>query len=138
LSVAAGLLQPESLSPSIGDLLAQAARSGGGSAAARPAIVRAPAGLDILPANSQLSAAELALVSAIGRESVLQGVLEPLQEDYDFVLMDCLPSLSLLVINAFTEADGVIIPVQADYLAMQGLAQVMETITAVQRRLNPR
>src|SRR4051812_40610375 len=138
LSVAAGLLQPEALSPSIGELLAQAARSGGRPPSARGAIVKSPAGLDIIPANSQLSAAELALVSAIGRESVLQGLLEPLLDDYDFIVMDCLPSLSLLVVNAFTAADGVIIPVQADYLAMQGLAQVMETISAVQRKLNSR
>ena len=137
LSVAAGLLQPEALSPSIGDLLVQAARPGAGIPNARAAIVRSPAGLDIIPANSQLSAAELALVSAISRESALHTVLLPLLPDYDFVLMDCLPSLSLLVVNAFTAADGIIIPVQADYLAMQGLAQVMETIAAVQTRLNP-
>jgi len=136
LSTACGLVRPELLSPSIGDLLVQAARAGGGAPDARAAIVRAPAGLPIIPANSQLSAAELALVSAIGRETVLQSVLAPVLADYDFVLLDCLPSLSLLVVNAFTAADGVIIPVQADYLAMQGLAQVIETITAVQRRLN--
>lgn len=137
LTIAAGLLQPDTLSPSIGELLAQAARAGGRAPAAASAIVRSPAGLDLLPANSQLSAAELALVSAIGRETVLQTVLTPLLPSYDVVLMDCLPSLSLLVVNAFTAADGIIIPVQADYLAMQGLAQVMETIGAVQRRLNP-
>lgn len=136
LSVAAGLLQPESLSPSVGDLLVQAARTSGVVPNSRAAVVRSPAGLDILPANSQLSAAELALVSAISRETALQSVLAPLQADYDFMLMDCLPSLSLLVVNAFTAADGIIIPVQADYLAMQGLAQVMETITAVRDRLN--
>jgi chromosome partitioning protein len=137
LTTAAGLFQPETLSPSIGDLVTQAARFGGVAPDARGAIIQSPAGLPIIPANSQLSAAELALVSAIGRETVLQSVLEALRADYDYILMDCLPSLSLLVVNAFTAADGLIIPVQADFLAMQGLAQVMETISAVQRRLNP-
>lgn len=137
LSTAAGLLQPESLSPSIGDLLVQTARSGGRPPDTRAAIIQSPSGLPIIPANSQLSAAELALVAAIGRETILQTVLAQVQPDYDFLVMDCLPSLSLLVVNAFTAADGIIVPVQADYLAMQGLAQVMETITAVQRRLNP-
>src|SRR5438067_11682319 len=75
LSVVAGVLQPEALSPTIGDLLTQAARSGGAPPPVGAAIMRSPAGLDIIPANSQLSAAELALVSAIGRESVLHGLL---------------------------------------------------------------
>ena len=137
LSVSAGLQQPDLLSPSIGDLLVQAARPGSGAPDPHAAIVHSPAGLDIIPANSQLSAAELALVSAISRESALHTVLMPLMHEYEYVVMDCLPSLSLLVVNAFTAADGIIIPVQADYLAMQGLAQVMETIAAVQSRLNP-
>ena len=77
-------------------------------------------------------------MSAISREGALRTVLAPLLPDYDYVLMDCLPSLSLLVVNAFNAADGILIPWQADYLAMQGLAQVMETVAAVQSRLNSR
>jgi chromosome partitioning protein len=84
-----------------------------------------------------LSAAELNLAVAFNRESMLQGTLRPLLDRYDYVLIDCLPSLGLMAINALRAADGVVIPVQADFLAVQGLAQILETIAAVREQLNP-
>jgi chromosome partitioning protein len=138
LSVAAGMLDIDAAYPSIGDLLAQATRSRGPSGATiADAIVQSPSGLDLVPANANLSAAELGLVSAMNRESTLASVLKPIAARYDYVLIDCLPSLGLLAINALRAADGVIIPVQADFLAMQGLAQIFETIAAVREQLNP-
>lgn len=138
LSVAAGIVDIDAVHPSMGDLLGLAAR---GRASSGPriqdAIVKSPSGMDIIVANSALSAAELGLVSALNRESTLIGVLKPLEALYDYVLIDCLPSLGLLAINALRAADGVVIPVQADFLAMQGLAQIMETIAAVREQLNP-
>jgi len=138
LSVAAGLPDIDALSPSIGDLLALAARgrSGQGPRLA-DAIVATPSGLDLVPANAALSAAELGLVSALNREAILAGLLKPVVPDYDYILIDCLPSLGLLAINALLAADGIVIPVQADFLAMQGLAQIFETIAAVREQLNP-
>jgi chromosome partitioning protein len=138
LSVAAGLVDIDAAYPSIGDLLAQAVRGRSSSGpSVEEAIVRSPSGLDIVPANSTLSAAELGLVSALNRESVLAALLKRVEASYDYVLIDCLPSLGLLAINALRAANGVVIPVQADFLAVQGLAQIFETIAAVREQLNP-
>jgi chromosome partitioning protein len=138
LSVAAGLVDIDAASPSIGDLLSLAAR---GRTSAGPgirgAIVQSPSGLDIVPSNATLSAAELGLVSALNRESMLASLLRTVEADYDYILIDCLPSLGLLAINALRAAHGIVIPVQADFLAMQGLAQIFETIAAVREQLNP-
>jgi chromosome partitioning protein len=140
LSVAAGIADIDSAYPSIGDLLALTARgrSGIGGLSLDDAIVPTPSGLDVVPSNSTLSAAELGLVSAMNRESALAGVLKRATQQYDHILIDCLPSLGLLAINALRAADTLVIPVQADFLATQGLAQIFETIAAVREQLNPR
>jgi chromosome partitioning protein len=140
LSVAAGIADIDAAYPSIGDVLALAARGRTqGAPSVEDAIVQSPAGLDLIPANSALSAAELGLVSAMNRESALAGLLKRIEATgrYDHIVIDCLPSLGLLAINALRAADGVVIPVQADFLAMQGLAQIFETIAAVREQLNP-
>jgi chromosome partitioning protein len=138
LSIAAGIVDIDAAYPSVGDLLAMAAR---GRTASGPgiegAIVQSPSGLSIVPANATLSAAELGLVSALNRESMLASLLRSVESRYDYILIDCLPSLGLLAINALRAANGVVIPVQADFLAMQGLAQIFETIAAVREQLNP-
>ena len=138
LSVAAGIPDIDTVHPSIGDLLALTAR---GRASFGPflenAVVASPSGLDVVPSNSALSAAELGLVSALNRESALASILKPAEAKYDYILIDCLPSLGLLAINALRAASGIVIPVQADFLAVQGLAQIFETIAAVREQLNP-
>ena len=93
-------------------------------------------GMDLMPSNIDLSGAEVQLVHEVGREYVLGGVLEPLVQDYDVILIDCQPSLGLLTINALACADGVIIPLECEYFAMRGVALLMETIDKVSRRLN--
>jgi chromosome partitioning protein len=93
--------------------------------------------VDIVPANVELSQAQLDLVSAFSRETVLKEMLHPIRKDYDFIIIDCSPSLGLLTINALAAADSVLIPLQADYLAMKGLAQLVNTVIAVQDKLNP-
>jgi chromosome partitioning protein len=138
LSVAAGIVDIDAAYPSMGDLLALTARGKSSSGPGiEAAIVKSPSGLDIIPANATLSAAELGLVSALNRESALAGLLKPVEAAYDYVLIDCLPSLGLLAINALRAANGIVIPVQADFLAMQGLAQIFETLAAVREQLNP-
>lgn len=92
--------------------------------------------LSIIPATIQLAGAEIELVSTISREEKLKSVLRPLQEHYDFILIDCPPSLGLLTINALTAATSVLIPVQAEYYALEGLSQLLNTIRLVQKHLN--
>jgi chromosome partitioning protein len=135
LTVAAGVVDLDAIRISIGDLLM--ARAQGAPQDINLAIIKTPAGLDLVPGNGMLSAAELTLATAMARESALLATLKPALERYDYILIDCLPSLGLIAINALRASDGVVIPVQADFLAVQGLAQILETIGAVREQLNP-
>jgi chromosome partitioning protein len=94
--------------------------------------------VDIAVASIDLAGAELALASMIGRERTLQKALEPIRERYDFILIDTPPSLGLLTINAFVAADGVIVPVQTEYLSLRGLVQLENTLSMVRDNLNPK
>lgn len=93
--------------------------------------------LDLLPSNIDLAAAELMLVQEVAREHSLRRVLEPLNLDYDFILIDCPPSLGLLTINALSAADGVIIPLECEYYALRGMGLLMDSIERIRERLNP-
>ncbi|AKV55361.1 chromosome partitioning protein [Bifidobacterium actinocoloniiforme DSM 22766] len=93
--------------------------------------------LDIIPANIDLSAAEVQLVTEVGREQVLASTLKPLIDEYDVIIVDCQPSLGLLTVNALTAADGVIIPVAAEFFALRGVALLMQSIEKVRTRINP-
>lgn len=93
--------------------------------------------LDIMPSNIDLSAAEVQLVTEVGREQVLAGVLRQVKDEYDVIIVDCQPSLGLLTVNALTAADGVIIPVAAEFFALRGVALLMQSIEKVQTRINP-
>ncbi|WP_452176753.1 ParA family protein [Georgenia ruanii] len=95
-------------------------------------------GLDVVPANIDLSAAEVQLVNEVAREQALARVLRPVQDDYDVILIDCQPSLGLLTVNALAAAHGVIIPLEAEFFALRGVALLVETIEKVQDRINPR
>lgn len=136
LALALGIPETDDLFPTLGDLLMSATRSQR-AASIRDAIVHTPSGLDLVPSNVQLSAAELVLVAAFGREHLMKKLLDEVASEYDYILIDCLPSLGLLAVNALTAADGVLIPVQSDFLAVQGLAQIMDTVAAVREKLNP-
>jgi len=94
-------------------------------------------GMDLLPSNIDLSAAEVQLVGEVAREQALGRGIAPITADYDYVLIDCQPSLGLLTVNALTAADGVIIPLECEFFALRGVALLMDTITKVQERLNP-
>ena len=93
--------------------------------------------VDLIPANIELSGMEMLLVNAMSRETTLKTYLEPLKKSYDYVLIDCMPSLGMLTINALAAADSVIVPVQAHYLPLKGMTQLMQTIKKVQRQINP-
>ncbi|MGB0453666.1 MAG: ParA family protein [Bacteriovoracaceae bacterium] len=93
---------------------------------------------DIIPSENNLSGAEVELVSVISRETKLKMALDPLREDYDYILIDCPPSLGLLTINALCCADSYIVPMQTEYLAMEGLAQLLNTVRLIRESLNPK
>lgn len=95
-------------------------------------------GLQLLPSNIDLAAAELMLVQEVAREQSLMRVLAPLRVKYDFILIDCPPSLGLLTINALTAADGVLVPLETEYYALRGMGQLMDSIEKIKERLNPR
>ena len=95
-------------------------------------------GLDIIPSSLSLCGAEIELSSESGREFILKELLEPIKNDFDYVLIDCPPSLGLLTLNALTAANEVYIPLQAQFFAMQGVSKLVEVIGKIQNRLNPK
>lgn len=95
-------------------------------------------GVDLIPANIELSGMEMLLVNAMSREYTLRSYLNDMKKDYQYILIDCMPSLGMLTINALAAADSVVIPVQAHYLPLKGMTQLVKTIGKVQRQINPR
>ncbi|MCB0637004.1 MAG: ParA family protein [Lewinella sp.] len=105
-----------------------------GEAELRPATIKP--NLDVVTSNLNLSGAEMELINEAGREYILAELFDPVRDDYDFIIIDCPPSLGLLTLNALTASDYVIIPLQTEFLAMQGLAKIREVIQKVRIRLN--
>lgn len=108
-----------------------------GEAALQDAIVTSAAGVDVLPANGDLTAAEVALLQEEGAEDKLRNLVASINEHYDFIVIDCPPSLNMLTVNALVAAHGVIIPMQCEYYALEGLSALVETIQAIGAALNP-
>src|SRR4029077_585445 len=92
--------------------------------------------LDLIPSHIDLVGAEIEMINYPSREMVLKNILEPVRNDYDFIIIDCSPSLGLITVNALTAADSVIVPVQAEFFALEGLGKLLNTIKIVQNRLN--
>jgi chromosome partitioning protein len=101
-------------------------------------IIHHTEGVDLLPSNIELSAFEVGLINVMSREYVLRDTLEPLKQKYDHILIDCMPSLGMITINALVAADSVMIPSQASYLSTKGLYLLMKSITKVKRQINPK
>ncbi len=109
-----------------------------GEAAITDAIVRvAEVGYDVLPANADLTAAEVQLMNKIGREKQLDLSLDKIRDNYDYILIDCPPSLNMLTVNSLVAANGVVIPMQCEYYALEGLSSLMETIEQIRISVNP-
>ncbi|GAB3732058.1 AAA family ATPase [Silanimonas algicola] len=106
-------------------------------ASAEAAIVTTPEGYDLLPTNIDLTAAEIRLMDESQREQRLKNALDTVRERYDYILIDCPPSLSLLTLNALAAADGVIVPMQCEYFALEGLSALVNTVNALKQKLNP-
>lgn len=136
LTISLGYPVPDRISPTLSDLMKkivsdQPIESGEG-------ILHHPEGVDLVPANIELAGMEVSLVNVMSRESVLKQYLDSVKKEYDFILLDCMPSLGMLTINALAAADNVIIPVQAQYLPAKGLEQLLQTVNKVKRQINPR
>ena len=101
-------------------------------------ILHHPEGFDFVPANRRLSAVEVGLVNVMSRETVLKRYLEGIKGNYDYVLLDCRPSLGMLVINALSASDYVLIPVQADYLAAEDMTELVGTVQSIRQQINPK
>ena len=136
LTISLGYPMPDRISPTLSDLMKkivsdQPIESGEG-------ILHHPEGIDLVPANIELAGMEVSLVNVMSRESVLKQYLDSVKKEYDFILLDCMPSLGMLTINALAAADNVIIPVQAQYLPAKGLEQLLQTVNKVKRQINPK
>ncbi len=103
-----------------------------------PEIMQHHEGFDFVPGNRSLSAVEVGLVNVMSRETVLRQYVDSVKRDYDYVLLDCRPSLGMLVINALSASDHVLVPVQADYLAAEDMTELVGTVRSIQRQINPR
>jgi chromosome partitioning protein len=128
---------PDSLKLTCYDVLTSTIRNNGRFSLRDVTLKTNNPNIELVPANIELSQAQLDLVNAFTRELVLKEMLQPVRRDYDYILIDCLPSLGLLTINALSAADSVLIPLQADFLAMKGLATLLTTIIRVQEKINP-
>ncbi len=95
-------------------------------------------GVDLIPANIELAGLDVALVNSMNREKMLKQVLDSAKREYDFILLDCMPSLGMLTVNALAAADTTLIPVQAQYLSAKGLEQLLQTVQKVRRQINPK
>ena len=108
-----------------------------GEVEARVAVVTTAEGFDLMPGNIDLTAAEIQLMESDGREQRLKTALESLRGDYDFIIIDCPPALSLLTLNALTAADSVLVPMQCEYYALEGLSDLVNSIQRIAQALNP-
>jgi chromosome partitioning protein len=136
LTISLGM-NPETLKVTGYDVLTGVIRNSGKVTLRDAIIPTGVKGIDLVPANVELSQAQLDLVNAFTRELMLKEMLKSVKKDYDYILIDCLPSLGLLTINALSASDSVLIPLQADFLAMKGLAMLLNTVIRVQEKINP-
>ena len=136
LTISMGWQQPDELPVTLSVLMAKAMNDqcippGEG-------ILHHVEGVDLIPANIELAGLEVALVNSMSREKMLKQVLDSARREYDYILLDCTPSLGMLTVNALAAADTTLIPVQAQYLSAKGLEQLLQTIQKVRRQINPK
>jgi len=135
LTISLGYPQPDQLPVTITDLMKKVILDK--PIAEDEGILHQKEGVDLLPASIELAGLEASMVNVMSRETILRQVLNEIGKPYDFILLDCMPSLGMLTINALAAADSVLIPVQAHYLPAKGLEQLLQTIAKVRRQINP-
>jgi chromosome partitioning protein len=136
LTISLGYPRPDELEVTLFDLLNKTINED--SVTAGEGILHQAEGIDLIPANISLAGLEVALVNTMNRERILKQFLEPVKAKYDYVLLDCMPSLGMLTVNALAAADAALVPVQANYLSAKGLEQLLQTINKVKRQINPK
>ena len=136
LTISLGYPRPDELDITLFDLLNKTINED--IVTAGEGIVHQAEGIDLIPANISLAGLEVALVNTMNRERILKQFLEPIKGNYDYVLLDCMPSLGMLTVNALAAADAALVPVQANYLSAKGLEQLLQTINKVKRQINPK
>ena len=136
LTISLGYPRPDELPVTVSDMMQKVIMDE--EISHREGILTHPEGVDLVPASIDLSGMEVSLVNAMSRESVLKQYLEPMKKEYDFIILDCMPSLGMLTINALAASDQLIVPVQAQYLSAKGLEQLLQTVNKVKRQINPK
>ena len=136
IAISMGWQQPDELPATLSTLMAKAMNDQ--SIPPGEGILHHAEGVDLIPANIELAGLEVSLVNCMNREKMLKQVLEGAKHDYDFILLDCTPSLGMLTVNALAAADTTLIPVQAQYLSAKGLEQLLQTVQKVRRQINPK
>ena len=136
LTISLGYPRPDELEITLFDLLNKTINED--SVSAGEGILHQAEGIDLIPANISLAGLEVALVNTMNRERILKQFLEPVKGNYDYVLLDCMPSLGMLTVNALAAADAALVPVQVNYLSAKGLEQLLQTINKVKRQINPK
>ena len=136
LTIALGNPRPDDLPVTLTDLMAKIMQDQ--PPLPKEGILSHEEGVDLVPANITLSGLEVSLVNAMSREAILKQYLETVKGQYDYVLLDCMPSLGMLTVNALAASDQVLIPVQANYLSAKGLEQLLQTVNKVKRQINPK
>lgn len=136
LTIALGNPRPDDLPVTLTDLMAKIMLDQ--PPLPKEGILSHEEGVDLVPANITLSGLEVSLVNAMSRETILKQYLETVKGQYDYILLDCMPSLGMLTVNALAASDQVLIPVQANYLSAKGLEQLLQTVNKVKRQINPK
>ena len=136
IAISMGWQQPDELPITLSTLMAKAMNDQ--SIPPGEGILHHAEGVDLIPANIELAGLEVSLVNCMNREKMLKQVLEGAKHEYDFILLDCTPSLGMLTVNALAAADTTLIPVQAQYLSAKGLEQLLQTVQKVRRQINPK
>ena len=136
LTISLGNPQPDQLSVTLATVMGKVLTDE--AIDPREGLLHHDEGVDLMPANIELSGMEVSLVNAMSREKVLKQYLDGVKRQYDYVLLDCPPTLGMLTVNALAAADSVLIPVQAQYLPAKGLEQLLQTVNKVRRQINPK
>ncbi len=136
LTISLGYPKPEKLPITITDMMKRVVETEPFSF--REGVLHHAEGMDLMPSSIELSGMEISLVNTISRETVLKECLKEAKRDYDFIVLDCSPSLGMLTINAMAAADTLLIPVQASYLPAKGLEQLLQTVNKIRRQINPK
>jgi len=134
LTASLGFTEPDKLEISLANILENVIKEE--EMEADYGILKHEEGIDLMPGNIELSGLEVSLVNVMSRENVMRSYVESVRESYDYILIDCMPSLGMVTINAFACADSILIPVQAAYLPVKGLEQLIKTIGRVKRQIN--